>query len=301
MLVVALGSAGPAAAQLAVGIGDQKPEMFSDPRFAELRIDQVRRVVAWDALEIGWQRRELDEWMNAARASGVQPLIAFTRSRRRHLARFLPTPDRLGRTFRKFRLRYAWVRTFTPWNEANTTSQPTWRSPRMAALYYNEMRRRCPSCTIVAADVLDTDNMVTWLQEFLRHADGSPRLWGLHNYFDANRFRTSGTRAMLATVPGEIWFTEVGGIVLRRARGTPVSLGPESPSHAAKVTSWLFELADLSPRIRRLYLYHWNSERGPTVNWDSGLIDPHGEPRPAFRVLVRELLRLRALAGRNRG
>jgi polysaccharide biosynthesis protein PslG len=296
LLVVGLGLAGPARADLAVGIGDQKPEMFTDPRFTELGIGQVRRVVAWDALEITWQRRELDAWMHAARAAGVQPLIAFTRSRRSRLIRFLPTPARLGRTFASFRERYPWVRTYTPWNEANTSSQPTWRSPRMAALYYNEMRRGCPACTIVAADVLDIDNMVPWLQEFLRHADGTPLLWGLHNYLDANRFRTSGTEAMLATVPGEIWFTEVGGIVLRRARGNRLSLGPESPRHAARVTSWLFHLAELSPRIRRLYLYHWNSERGRHINWDSGLIDPHGVPRPAFRVLVRELLRLRALS-----
>jgi hypothetical protein len=301
MLVLLLGSVAPACAEVLVGVGDQKPEMFTDPRFGELKIGHVRRVVPWDALNISWQRRELDVWMNAARAAGVQPLIAFTRSRRHRLARVLPSPSRLGRTFRKFRLRYPWVRLFTPWNEANQCAQPTCRHPRMAALYYNEMRSRCPDCTIVAADVLDTPNMVSWLTTFRRFAQGSPQLWGLHNYVDANRFRTSGTLAMLATVPGQIWFTEVGGIVLRRAPKTAVTLGPQSPRHAADVTRWVFHLAELSPRIGRVYVYHWNSQRGRHINWDSALIGPTGNPRPAFRVFVRELLRLRRRAREARG
>ena len=44
----------------------------------------------------------------------------------------------------------------------------------------------------------------------------------------------------------------------------------------------------LSRRITRVYLYHWNSVRGPKT-WDSALIGPTGQPRPAFRVLEREL------------
>jgi hypothetical protein len=150
-------------AQLKVGIGDQKALMFGDPRFAELGIDYVRRVVPWDALDVGWQRRELDAWMQAARTAGTQPLIAFGKSRRPRFAGFLPKPQRFARTFRKFRRRYPWVRLFTPWNEANQCGEPTCRHPRMAAIYYNEMRARCASCTIVAADVLDSPNMVSWL------------------------------------------------------------------------------------------------------------------------------------------
>ena len=289
-----------AQAQLRVGIGDQKPQMFSDPRFAELGIQYVRRVVPWDALNVTWQRHELDVWMHAARGAGSQPLIAFGKSRRPHLASLLPTPARFARTFRKFRRRYPWVRLFTPWNEANQCGEPTCRHPRMAALYYNEMRARCPSCTVLAADVLDSPNMLPWLTEFRRFADGDPQLWGLHNYFDANRFRATGTERLLATVPGEVWFTEVGGLVRRRAPGEK-PIGPQSPQHAARVTAWLFRLAELSPRIRRLYLYQWNGERGRNVNWDSGLISPKGRPRPAFRVLLRELRRLRLIPAPPRG
>ena len=52
---------------------------------------------------------------------------------------------------------------------------------------------------------------------FRRHAhEVEPRYWGMHNYIDANRLRTTGTRRMLRAVKGQIWFTETGGIVARR-------------------------------------------------------------------------------------
>ena len=284
----------PAQAKLIVGIGDQKTEMFSDPRFAKLRIHHARLVVPWDALSIRWQRAEIDAWMQAAHGAGVQPLIAFTRSRRPRFMRFRPSVARFGRTFRKFRRRYPWARVFTPWNEANHCSQPTCRHPRAAAQYYNEMRRQCRSCKLVAADVLDAPNMVAWLRAFRRYAHGTPHLWGLHNYLDVNRFRASGTRAMLAAVPGRIWITEVGGIVSRRPRNPKNAAHlAGSPRHAAEATRWMFHLARLSPRIGRLYVYHWNSLRGPRERWDSGLIAANGQPRPAYRVFVHELRKTR--------
>jgi polysaccharide biosynthesis protein PslG len=247
-------------------------------------------VVALSSLNIRWQRVELDGWMDAARAAGAEPLVTFTRSRRARFARFLPTPVRLGRTFRKFRRRYPWVRVFTPWNEANHCSQPTCHRPRMAARYYRVMRAQCRRCTIVAADVLDAPNMVHWLREFRRELGYWPRLWGLHNYLDVNRFRSKGTRALLATVPGRIWFTEVGGIVSRRSRSGSARIRlNESAAHAARATRWLFRLARSSSRIRRVYLYHWNGARGANQYWDSGLIAPNGKPRPAFWVVKREM------------
>ena len=50
------------------------------------------------------------------------------------------------------------------------------------------------------------------------------------------------------------------------------------------------ELARLSPRIQRVYLFHWN---GRNSTWDSALISPNGSARPAFAVLANELRRLR--------
>jgi hypothetical protein len=54
---------------------------------------------------------------------------------------------------------------------------------------------------------------------------------------------------------------------------------------------FLFDrLVHLSPRIKRVYVYHFvNQGRG--ASWDSGVLDPHGRPRPSFNVLTRFLAR----------
>ena len=52
----------------------------------------------------------------------------------------------------------------------------------------------------------------------------------------------------------------------------------------------MFRLANLSRRIRRVYFYHWSfPER--LDRWDSAIMDRHGRPRPAYRVLRNHLLR----------
>src|SRR5204863_8565342 len=113
-----------------------------------------------------------------------------------------------------FHQRYPWVRLLQPWNEANSATQPTGTHPERAAAYYEAVRRACPSCVVSAADVLDSANMARWLRRFRRALHGRPpTLWGLHNYSDVNRFRDPGTREFLSLVPGEVWFTETGGIV----------------------------------------------------------------------------------------
>jgi hypothetical protein len=286
--VLATALAAPTAASaLVVGIGDQKADMFSDPLFAGLGVSHARLAVSWDAMENPWERDEVDVWMDAARAEGVQPLVGFWHARgdRR---RVLPTPERFKYEFRQFRARYPWVTTFATWNEANHCGEPTCHRPELVAAYYRSMTRECPQCTILAAEVLDMPNMAKWVDTFQKHLGSSlrPRYWGLHNYIDANRLRTSGTRALLRHTKGQIWFTETGGIVERRNK---VKVGfDESPAHAALATSWVFDkLVPLSRRITRVYLYHWNAVRGDS--WDSGLIDPRGRARPALTVVRREL------------
>ncbi len=54
----------------------------------------------------------------------------------------------------------------------------------------------------------------------------------------------------------------------------------------------LDELATLSPRITRLYLYHWNA-RTTRDTWDSAFISPSGRERPALDVLERWVARER--------
>ena len=284
VLLAALAVAAPASA-LTIGIADQKPDMFSDPRFQDSGIRFARRAVAWDALTSPGQTAALDEWMNAARAAHVDPLVSFTHSSVDR--RQLPTPERLLYEFRRLRARYPWVSDYASWNEANHCGEPTCHRPALVAAYWRKLRRECPSCRILAAEVLDMPNMTSWVKAFRRAAKVEPRYWGMHNYVDANRLRTTGTRRLLKTVRGQVWFTETGGIVSRTNRQKVTF--PESAEHAATATRFLFDdLVPLSRRITRVYLYHWNSDPGPKT-WDSGLIGPTGKPRPAYRVLQRVL------------
>jgi hypothetical protein len=235
--------------------------------------------------------------MAAAEQAGAKPLVAFGRSRLERRKDYLPTPARFRKEFRSFRARYPIVRDWVTWNEGNHCSQPTCRRPDMVARYHDIMRRACMGCSIVGADVLDQDNMIPWVRAFDRAARLTPRIWGLHNYLDANRFRTTGTRMLLRAVRGQVWFTETGGVV-QRANGRTSHDFDQNTKHAAKATRWVFRLARLSSRVKRVYFYHWQPAREPWATWDSALLDRHGRPRPAYNVL-RSFVR--KIAAANRG
>jgi hypothetical protein len=179
------------------------------------------------------------------------------------------------------------VKTYSAWNEINHKSQPTFKSPRKAAGYYNVLRKdaRKRKFRVMAADMLDTGNMGRYLTQFKRFAKGSPRLWGLHNYGDVNRRRTKFTKQMLRSVPGEVWLTETGGIV---------KLLPSfkrSTKRAAARTKGMFKLVNrydtrrrgMRSKITRLFVYTWFGEES-SARFDAGLVNPDGSPRSAFKV-----------------
>ena len=274
--------------QAKVGIADQKADFFTDPRFQGLKIKMARRSVAWDTMQYDWQIADVDAWMAAARAAGVTPLVTFARSRIDAKRHQVPTAAQITTAFKAFRARYPWAKEFVASNESNHFGEPTGRRPALAAAYYKAMKKACPSCKIAAATLLDYPNLVTWSKAFVKAAGHQPKYWAMHNYVSANRFDATRTVQLLRAVKGQIWLTEVGGLVKRT---TPNRKGKaklkEGVAHAAKVTDYIFRrLARTSPRISRVYLYHWNSG-GPGASWDSGLIDHRGNARPAFTVLER--------------
>jgi len=291
LLAVLVGAvaAGEARGEVLLGIADQKAETFSDPRMHALGMRRARIAVSWDVLEIGWERERLDRWLAAAAAGGVEPLVSFQHSARDR--RSLPSPVEFTEQFLAFRERYPQVTRFATWNEANHCGEPTCHRPELVASYWRKLSLTCRRCTVLAAEVLDLGNMSRWILDFRAHtrkryrgAVREPRFWGLHNYVDANRFRTIGTRRMRAHTRGQIWLTEVGGIVSRNNR-SDLDL-PRGPRHAARATRFLLErLVPLTGRIRRVYLYHWQVD-DLQGTWDSGLITPGGNERPAYRVLA---------------
>ncbi|MCW3016781.1 MAG: hypothetical protein JWO02_3873 [Solirubrobacterales bacterium] len=291
---VAVGaSAAPAPAALSVGIAEQKVQMFTDPHFKELNIRKARRLVPWDAMNLGYERDAIDEWVSRARAVDARPLITFGHSRQAGREHVAPTPAQLVAQFRKFRERYPDVTEFATWNEPNLCGEPLCHKPELAARYYDALTAACPDCTILAAEVLDGPTMASWVTAFMKHVKHKPRFWGLHNYLDANRMRTSGTRELLRLVTGQLWFTETGGIVKRRTTNKAGGF-PETVAHAGVATRWIFDrLVPLSPRITRVYLYHWNPA-GPRDSWDSALFGLDGRPRPSFLVVKARIARIAA-------
>jgi hypothetical protein len=265
---------------LMVGIGEQGAAMFTDPRFEALGVHKARLVTAYDAVRVGFERGLVDVWLRAAREAGVEPFVTFGHSRV-HPAK-LPSVAEFRADFRAFRKRYPDVRVYAPWNEINHVSQPTSRAPERAAEYYDVVKAECPGCTVLAGDVLDQAGMGRYLARYRRHLDGAPRIWGLHNYADSNRFRDSGLRELLATVPGDVWLTETGGIV-RFGRSFP-----QDEQRAARAVTYALRLARGHSRVKRLYLYNWTGS-GPTDRFDSGLVGPDGRPRPGYEALRRAL------------
>ena len=297
LAVIALAAPAAAQANFTVAVGDQNAGMFAQPRFQALNIKKVRYIVPWDWYKDAGQVASVNAYMGAAHAAGKDVLVSFTahsgcyvngRYSKSKVCR-APSASAYKSAFLRFDKQFNWVKTYSPWNEVNHVSQPTAKSPRTAARYYNVVRRYAHShkFKVVAADVLDSSNVASYLRSFLRAANGSPRLWGVHNYEDVNRKRSTGTRAVLRTVPGEVWMTETGGI-LQFAPNFP-----RSESRAASRASYTFSLASKyskrrsgnRSKITRLYYYQYTGA-DPSARFDAGLVNPDGTPRQAYSTFL---------------
>ena len=228
------------------------------------------------------QTAQLDAWLAGARAATSSRCVLHALERQ-------PPPaavaERLLYEFRRFRARYPWVTDYASWNEANHCGEPTCHRPDLVAAYWRaahrvpdvpDPRRRGPRHA--QHDLVG--------QGLRRAAKVEPRYWGIHNYIDANRLRTTARAGCSRRSRARSGSPRPAASSRARTAGGTF---PESAEHAAMATRFLFDaLVPLSRRITRVYLYHWNSEPGPKT-WDSGLIGPTGKPRPAYRVLQRVL------------
>jgi hypothetical protein len=291
--------AAPASAHFKIGISEQNVSVFAEPLFAPLKMRYGRVVVPWNiGLRKDYWPGVLDAWLAGARANRVQPHVAFGEPNYDDaLAGKGPTPARYAKAFVAFRKRWPSVRVFTPWNEETYVRAPTYKKPALAARYYQELRRHCRGCTVVAADMLDLPNLTGWLRAFLRHVSKGPHLWGIHNYRDANRgrdIRTSWTYRLTRMVKGPIWATESGGIDGLETHDGKTSW-PYSPSRASASMRHLFNLLDnplVSRRYQRAYVYNFYGAWSRTIrdnHWDSGLVGLDGKPRPAYWELLHRI------------
>jgi polysaccharide biosynthesis protein PslG len=276
-------SAASAAPQVVVGMGEQDPGFFNDPRFLDTGIRHARLIVPYDIVKAhDWPLDVADIWLAAARREGIEPLITFSARWGGKKQRFhLPTVREYSKRIAEFRARYPWVREYSTWNEANLASaQPTGRHPRRTAQFYRALKKRCRGCTVIATEVLLTGNWKTWrwLRAFQSRAGRGPHIFGVHNYPDVTRLRSQVTRSFLRHLPhARVWVTETGGIVEHNA-------WEYNEDRAARAVRHAFRLTNRLHRIERLYLYNWRSDGNR--DWDSGLLARDGRPRMGYYQLL---------------
>jgi hypothetical protein len=291
-----------AEAKYSVGIGEQNANVFDNSAWQSAKLKRIRYMVPWDWQKHDYQVSSDAYWLGRAQAAKQDVLVAFTAPRgcytngkyaKRRKACKAPSASAYRKQFRAFDAKYPWVKTYSAWNEINHVSQPTYKSPKKAAQYYNTLRSDCRKrkCKVMAADLLDTSNMLSYLRKFKRYAKGSPKLWGLHNYQDVNRFTSADTLSLLRNVRGEVWLTETGGFA-GFGRHFKYSLKRQT-----KATKWMFKLADrydnrrngAKAKLTRLYVYSWfglprtkaNKKANP---FDAGLVYASGKTRPVYKT-----------------
>jgi putative glycosyl hydrolase len=290
VLLAALVAVPAAQAKVRVGLSEQSPAMFDQANWTQLKLKRVRYILPWDYAKHAGNHAEVTSFMNAARAKRQEVLVTFSASRgcfvnnrySKKKACKAPSQKAYKAAVKAFRKQFSYAKTFTPWNEVNHVSQPTYRKPKLAAAYYKSLKSVCKGCTVMAADVLDSSDVKTYLRRFLRASKGAGRIWGLHNYKDVNRRQSKGVKNVLSVVKGKVWLTETGGIV---------NFKPSfkyNLKRAASATKYMFALARRNKRVERIYVYRWFGEPR-AARFDAGLVNPDGSVRPAFKQFKKSI------------
>ncbi len=285
VLLAALVAVPAAQAKPRVGLSEQNPAVFDQANWSKLKLKRVRYVLPWDYAKHVPNHLEVTAFMNAARAKKQEVLVTFSATRgcfvnnkykKSRKACKAPSKKAYTTAVKNFRKEFPYTKVFTPWNEVNHVSQPTYKKPKLAATYYKAMKAACKKCTVIAADVLDSSDVKSYLRKFQKATKSKGRIWGLHNYKDVNRKQSKGVRNVLSVTKGQVWLTETGGIV---------KFGkdfPRSTKRAANRTKYMFSLARKYKRIKRIYNYRWFGEP-KSARFDAGLVNPNGSQRPGFK------------------
>ena len=283
VLLLSLTLCATAQAKPTLGIADQKPETFLDARLTTLNMKISRLYMPWDVLRDKRTLAIVDNWLAGSKLAGMSPLITISRSRLPNRKSVNPSPAQLVREFKKWRKRWpGQMSTIATWNEANIA-----KKPELVAAWWVALRRSCSSCTILGADLLDDPKVLDWAARFVKAAKRSPAIWGLHAYNDANTFKTTITKALLKGLKGDFWITETGGVA-DRPRPTYRFAGC-GVRHQTRATRFLLkDIARLSPRIKRIYIFNWGLGDG-NASFDSALIDEQSRERPALNIIRKYL------------
>lgn len=286
-----------AAGAVTIGLGDNNASTWTDPRFLHLGIRNARTVVPWNVASDRSQRSYLAQfraWYRATEKSHVRPLISFGADFTNPAANYIPTVSQYGHAVKAFIHDFPRIKLYTAWNEPDFSYRRLAREPRLAAAYFNELYTLCRHCKVLAGDVyLPTsgqyyiDGSVAllgpWLRAYAKGLHHHPAGVALHDYTDARSHTDHQLRTVMAIFHEPIYLDETGG-VLNRGHWQYRNQGPHG---AATDEQYLLNLAHRYHQIAAIYHYEWQGVRG--AGWDSGLIDPHGHERPAYRLLYHYL------------
>ncbi|HEV3230439.1 MAG TPA: glycosyl hydrolase [Solirubrobacteraceae bacterium] len=276
------------------GIGDQQASMFASPLFQALHPKIARLIVAYDVMNDSRAVAATRDWLAAAKAQNIEPLVSFYHSQR--TPTHIPSVHTYTDDVKKFIKAFPGVTEYQPWNEVNRGNVSAgpfkFHSPtaQQSAAFYDALLGVCSGCTVVGLDVLDSQHLsatLKYISDFKKAVKHMPHLWGLHNYTDTNRFQNKTTRAVSAAVPGKLWLTETGGIV-KFGHSFP-NKHHSGEKRAAKALSYMFKLANANSKIDRLYIFQWTGS-GPHVRFDAGLMNPNGSPRPGYFTVRKQLI-----------
>ena len=302
LALLVLVPAAPAAAKssIRVGVADQSPAMFESPAYQQLKMKRTRYFVPADVMQDDEELAKATAFVTAARGAGVSTLLhvstADLRSKRGKVVSTTSYRRDVGKLVSHFRK--LGVRDFGAWNEVNHKTQETWNRVGNAVSYYKSMytavKKRCKSCAVVGLDMLDQAGADRYMRSFYARLS---RTWrtrlkvvGIHNYSDVNRGRSTGTAKIINTARRynkrtKFWFTETGALASFQRSF------PYSESRQASRIKNMFTFATRFKRkgVERVYSYNFyginnDTSCGRTCQFDAGLVDPDGTPRPVFRT-----------------
>ena len=276
------------------GIGDEQPEMFSNPLWTQLHTKIVRYIAPYDAVSHPYSLDKAKVWIHDAEAQHQQVMVAFYHSE--YTPTRMPSVALYKRDVGKFLKLFPHVRIYQSWDESNRGNVAHYfssPSASAAAQYYQALKRDCTPCTVIGLDILDAYDIgptLEYIAEFKREIYRlhtlMPSIWGLHDYSDVNRFQSWRTREIDRALGGEVWLTETGGIV--QFGNDFTNKHGAGLKRAAKVLAYVFKVAASEPRIKRVYLYNWTGGNSKT-RFDAGIMNIHYQPREAYVVLCHQL------------
>ena len=307
-LLLTVPASASAKIKVAVGVGDQSPQMFADDNWKALKLKKTRYFIEWNAIDQPSELAKADAFVAAARNARVSVLMHISTDDinskpRRALPSVSRYKSKVGALVRRYRP--SGVKDWGVWNEANHKSQPTQRNPKRAAQFYKTFRklRGCSKCKIVALDVLDQSGVEAYIGRWMKAAGSlgkSARIIGIHNYSEVNRkLKAKRSKKSFKKYPGtariirafrtrgnkraKFWYTETGGIAKFGGFGCNMS-------RQSSTTKYMFTLAKRYDRdVERLYTYNWFGTNPRCHSFDAGLVDADGTSRPAYSAFKSRL------------